>query len=135
MHLSYAATIYGVQGASVDTSHTTLSDATRAACIYVGMTRGRDINRLHVVDENLNYARAQFVAAVERYPADRGLYHVTLQTQDAVSGLISERPVQRVNEAIARLTTGAEKAEQAGARWARTAASFDAQRAAHRTER
>ncbi|WP_240423022.1 hypothetical protein [Leucobacter sp. wl10] len=35
-HLSYAATAYGVQGATVDASHTMLSGATSAAGVYVG---------------------------------------------------------------------------------------------------
>lgn len=40
-HLSYAATAYGVQGTTVDGSHTVLSEATSAAGVYVGMTRSR----------------------------------------------------------------------------------------------
>lgn len=35
-HLSYAATAYGVQGATVTTAHTVLTDATSAAGVYVG---------------------------------------------------------------------------------------------------
>ncbi|MDN5781255.1 MAG: hypothetical protein L0H23_04400, partial [Luteimonas sp.] len=35
-HLSYAATAYGVQGATVAGSHTILTDATSAADVYVG---------------------------------------------------------------------------------------------------
>ncbi|WP_125099270.1 hypothetical protein [Leucobacter chromiireducens] len=135
MHLSYAATAYGVQGTTVDTSHTILSSATSAAGVYVGMTRGRETNRLHVVAENLNDARAQFVAAMGRDSADRGLDHATQQAKEAVRGLIADGPVQRVNEAIARLTAEVEKAEQSAARWTQSAAKFDAQRAAHRTER
>src|SRR5699024_1422682 len=50
-HLSYAATAYGVQGATVTTSHTILSEATSAAGVYVGMTRGRETNQLHVTAE------------------------------------------------------------------------------------
>ena len=69
-HLSYAATAYGVQGATVDSSHTMLSEATSAAGIYVGMTRGRATNRLLIVAENLADARAKFVTAMERDPAD-----------------------------------------------------------------
>src|SRR5699024_7489964 len=72
-HLSYAATAYGVQGATVDASHTVLSEATSAAGVYVGMTRGRQTNRLHIVAGNMADARAQFIEAMERDPADRGL--------------------------------------------------------------
>ena len=133
-HLSYAATAYGVQGATVDSSHTMLSEATSAAGIYVGMTRGRQTNRLHIVAENPAEARAQFVSAMERDPADRGLAHATEQAQHAVSGLITDGPVQTVNQAIARLTAEAEQAEQQAARWGQTAQRFDSQRQAHRAE-
>ncbi|EDZ8472233.1 TrwC relaxase, partial [Salmonella enterica subsp. enterica serovar Enteritidis] len=87
-HLSYAATAYGVQGATVDTSHTVLSEATSAASVYVGMTRGRDTNQLHIVAENLTDAKALFIEAMERDPADRGLDHATQQAAEAVRGLI-----------------------------------------------
>ncbi|MFV0373073.1 hypothetical protein [Microbacterium sp.] len=58
-HLSYAATAYGVQGATVTGSHTILTDATSAASVYVGMTRGRKQNLLHVVAESQEHAREQ----------------------------------------------------------------------------
>ncbi len=126
-HLSYAATTYGVQGATVDAAHTILSDATSAAGVYVGMIRGRETNRLHVVAESLADARVQFVSATERDLADCGLDHATAQVVEAVCGLIADGPVQRVNEAVAKLTEIAEQAEWAAARWAQTAERFDAQ--------
>lgn len=48
-HLPYASTAYGVQGATAPGSHTALSDALDASGVYVGMTRGQETNRLHVV--------------------------------------------------------------------------------------
>ncbi|MFT4122763.1 MAG: MobF family relaxase [Microbacteriaceae bacterium] len=133
-HLSYAATAYGVQGATVDASHTMLSEATSAAGVYVGMTRGRDTNRLHVVAEDLADARALFIEAMERDPADRGLDHATAQAIDAVQGLVADGPVQLVTDELARLTAEAERAKSAAERWEQTAARFDAQRATHKTE-
>ncbi|MCT2974806.1 TrwC relaxase [Propionibacterium freudenreichii] len=133
-HLSYAATAYGVQGATVGASHTMLSEATSAAGVYVGMTRGREHNRLHLIAENLTDARAQFVAAMERDPADRGLDHASQQAIDAVQGLVADGPVRLVTDELARLTTEAERAERAAKRWEQAAARLDAQRAAHRTE-
>ena len=56
-HLAYASTVYGVQGATVDEAHTVLSDSLDASGVYVGMTRGREANRLHVVAGNLDDAR------------------------------------------------------------------------------
>ena len=133
-HLSYAATAYGVQGATVGGSHTTLSEATSAAGVYVGMTRGRETNRLHVVAEDIADARAQFIEAMERDPADRGLDHATAQAAEAVRGLIADGPVQLVTEELARLDHETERAERAAERWEQIAARFDAQRATHQAE-
>ena len=133
-HLSYAATAYGVQGATVSTSHTLLTEATSAAGVYVGMTRGRETNRLHVIAENLADARAQFIEAMERDPADRGLDHATRAAREAVRGFVADGLVRRVSEELARLDREAERVERAAERWERIAARFDAQRAAHRAE-
>lgn len=133
-HLSYATTAYGVQGATVDASHTMLSEATSAAGVYVGMTRGRDTNRLHVVAEDMADARAQFIDAMERDPADRGLDHATQQAAEAVHGLVADGPVRLVADELARLDQEVERAERAAERWDRVAARFDAQRATHRAE-
>ena len=133
-HLSYAATAYGVQGATVDASHTMLSEATSAAGVYVGMTRGRDTNRLHVVAENMADARAQFIDAMERDLADRGLDHATRAAHEAVRGLVADGPVRLVAEELARLDHEAERAERQAERWEQIAARLDAQRATHGAE-
>lgn len=133
-HLSYAATAYGVQGATVNGSHTVLSEATSAAGVYVGMTRGRDTNRLHIVAADLADARAQFIDAMERDPADRGLDHATHAAQEAVRRLIADGPVRLVTEELARLDHEAERAERQAERWKQIAARLDAQRATHRAE-
>ncbi|WP_193095616.1 MobF family relaxase [Brevibacterium sp. FME17] len=133
-HLSYAATAYGVQGATVDVSHTVLSEATSAAGVYVGMTRGREQNRLHVVAEDMAHAREQFVEAMERDPADRGLDHATAQAIDAVRGFVADGPVRLVTDELGRLTAEAERAERAAERWEQTATRFDAQRSTHKAE-
>ncbi|MGP5055238.1 hypothetical protein ACTXJ3_09155 [Brachybacterium paraconglomeratum] len=133
-HLSYAATAYGAQGATVDASHTILSEATSAAGVYVGMTRGRDTNRLHVVAADMADARAQFIEAMERDPADRGLDHASQQAAEAVRGLTADGPVRLVTDELARLDREAERAERQAERWEQTAARLDAQRATHRAE-
>ena len=133
-HLSYAATAYGVQGATVNDSHTVLSEATSAAGVYVGMTRGRDTNRLHIVAADLADARAQFIDAMERDPADRGLDYATRVAQEAVRGFVADGPVRFVTEELARLDHEAERAERQAERWEQIAARLDAQRAAHRAE-
>ncbi len=133
-HLSYAATAYGVQGTTVNNSHTLLSEVTSAAGVYVGMTRGRETNRLHVVAVDMADARAQFIEAMERDSADRGLDQATRAAQEAVRGLIADGPVRLVTEELARLDHETERAEQAAERWEQIAARLDAQRAAHRIE-
>lgn len=133
-HLSYAATAYGVQGATVNSSHTMLTEATSAAGVYVGMTRGRQLNRLHVIAESMADARVQFVAAMERDPADRGLDQATRTAQEAVRGIVNNGPIQRVTEELARLDREAERAERRAERWEQTANRIESQRAAHRAE-
>ncbi|WP_460784426.1 MobF family relaxase [Microbacterium tumbae] len=117
VHLSYAATAYGVQGATVAGSHTILTDTTSAASVYVGMTRGRNENLLHIVANSQEEARAQFVAAMQRDRADRGLADATQRAVEEVAGLIEHGPVQLVNDEIAALVKRAEAAEAQATRW------------------
>lgn len=131
-HLSYAATAYGVQGATVDGSHTLLSNAPSAAGVYVGMTRGRDTNRLHIVAENMDDAKIRFIEAMERDRADRGLDHATTQAVEAVRGLVSDGPAKLVTAELVRLDQEAERARRQAERWEQIAARLDAQRTAHR---
>lgn len=133
-HLSYAATAYGVQGATVTGSHTILTDATSAAGVYVGMTRGREQNLLHVVAESQEQAREQFVAAMDRDRADRGLTDATERAAEAVRGLVDEGPVRLVHTERARLTRLIERAEQDAALFEDATVRFAAQKQAHHVE-
>ncbi|KAE8764682.1 MobF family relaxase [Georgenia thermotolerans] len=133
-HLAYAATAYGVQGATVDQSHTVLSDALDAAGVYVGMTRGRTQNLLHVVAADLDDARQQFVAALERDRADRGLTEATRAAQDAVSGLVPDGRLAWVNAERTRLREWIATADRQAARWERAKDALARQAAAHHTE-
>ncbi|MCE7481554.1 AAA family ATPase [Microbacterium profundi] len=133
-HLSYAATAYGVQGATVTGSHTILTDATSAAGVYVGMTRGRTQNLLHVVAESQEQAREQFVAAMERDRADRGLTDATERAAEAVRGLVEDGPVRLVQTERARLTQLIERAEQHAALFEDAAVRFTAQKQAQHIE-
>ena len=116
-HSSYAATSYGVQGATVEGSHTLLTDVTSAASVYVGMTRGRESNLLHVVAENQAEARAQFVAAMERDRADRGLADATQCAAEEVAGLVEHGPVRFVSDEVAGLMQQAATAEAQAELW------------------
>ncbi len=121
-HLAYAVTTYGVQGATVDRPHTVLSDATSAAGVYVGMTRGRQANQPHIVAANLDDAREQFTAALERDRADRGLAHATGRAAEQVRGLTADGPVKLVNAARALLASRVAEERQEEARLRREAA-------------
>ena len=123
-HLSYAVTAYGVQGATVAGSHTILTDATSAAGVYVGMTRGRESNVLHVVAGNLTDARAQFIEAMERDRADRGLADATRRAVEEVAGLVENGPVRFVSDEIAALDKRAATAEAQAARWQQVSAAL-----------
>ncbi|MBP1326371.1 hypothetical protein JOF28_001603 [Leucobacter exalbidus] len=133
-HLSYAATAYGVQGVTAPASHTILTDSLGGAAVYVGMTRGRNENTLHVVAESMADARAQFIEAMERDRADRGLADATGRAAEAVRGLVSDGPVSIVNADIARLVREAERAERKAEKWERVAERLDQQRATYRAE-
>ncbi len=133
-HLSYATTAYGVQGITVPASHTVLSDGMSGAAVYVGMTRGRASNILHVVAENLADARAQFIDAMERDHADRGLTDATARAAEAVRGLVADGPVKLVNDEIARLMREAQRAEARAGMWERITERVGQQRGTHKAE-
>ena len=126
-HLVYAATAYGVQGVTAPASHTILSDGINGAAVYVGMTRGRSENALHVIAESRAEARAQFIDAMERDNADRGLADATERAVEAVRGLVDEGTVKLVNTRVAQLIQDAEKAERRAAWWERVGARLDQQ--------
>ena len=126
-HLSYAATAYGAQGVTTPASHTILSDGINGAAVYVGMTRGRGENALHVIAESRAEARAQFIDAMERDHADRGLADATERAAEAVRGLVNDGPVKLVNTRVAQLIQDAEKAERRAAWWERVGARLDQQ--------
>jgi exodeoxyribonuclease V alpha subunit len=85
VELAYATTAYGAQGETVDEAHLALTDRTGAASAYVGMTRGRERNAVHVVAEDLEDAEQQWVAAFTRDRADLGPAHAArLAAEEAV---------------------------------------------------
>lgn len=73
VHLAYASTAHGVQGETSTASDVLLSDATDAAAVYVGMTRGRHSHQVHIVAQTSEQAQEQWVAAAGRDRADTGL--------------------------------------------------------------
>jgi conjugative relaxase-like TrwC/TraI family protein len=61
VRLGYAATEHGHQGDTVDVGIAVVSSATTHRGLYVGMTRGRDQNRFHVITETTDVAEARDV--------------------------------------------------------------------------
>jgi hypothetical protein len=114
-------------------SHTILSDALEVAGVYVGLTRGREANRLYVVAVGMGDAREQFVAALERDHADRGLREATERAQLAVAGIVADGPVQEVNAERARIAERIRDAEKRAAWWSKAADRLDRQTHEHRT--
>lgn len=133
-HLAYASTAYGVQGVTVPVSHTILTDAMTGPAIYVGMTRGKNENQLHIIADNLADAREQFIDAMERDRADRGLTDATQQAQEAVRGLVDDGPVKLVRTEIAALERRAERAEARAALWQQASDALDELHAQQRAE-
>ncbi|MGB2948203.1 MAG: AAA family ATPase, partial [Rhodococcus sp. (in: high G+C Gram-positive bacteria)] len=133
-HLAYASTAYGVQGTTIPESHTVLSEVLDASGVYVGMTRARDTNRLHIVAADLDHAREQFVLALARDRADRGLIAATQTAREAVAGLTVDGPVKVVNTERVRLTQLIEHADRQAVQWERAATALDHQQRAHQAE-
>ena len=75
VELAYATTVYGAQGDTVDVAHLVVGQTTGAAAAYVGMTRGRDKNVAHLVADNLEDARTQWIETFSRDRADLGPAH------------------------------------------------------------
>ncbi|MGO1265565.1 MAG: MobF family relaxase [Microbacterium gubbeenense] len=134
-HLAYASTAYGVQGVTAKGSHTILSDAMSGAAVYVGMTRGTSENQLHIIAESLPAAREQFIDALERDRADRGLPHATQQAAEAVRGLVDDGPAKLVSTEVVALIRRAEQAEARAAQWQQAAEALDDLYTRQRAER
>lgn len=91
VQLGYATTDYGNQGTTTERSLTWVADATTAGGLYVGATRGRYDNTLHVVANDLDQAADRIVAAMGRDRADRGL-DVARDQAEGESTPAPERP-------------------------------------------
>ncbi len=70
VRVAYANTVYGTQGATVDHAITLVSGATDHRNLYVGATRGRHANHLHVIADSVEDARDALEAALVRDRVD-----------------------------------------------------------------
>jgi ATP-dependent exoDNAse (exonuclease V) alpha subunit len=97
VHLGYAATEHGHQGDTVDIGIALVSAATTHRGLYVGMTRGRDDNRVHVVTESTDPAEAARVRDRPR-PGRRPRRHPTPRPrQPAVATRAGASPCTRAD--------------------------------------
>lgn len=118
----------------MNAAHTLLSDALDAAGVYVGMTRGRETNRLHVVAGDLADAKQQFVDVLARDRADRGLEDATERAREAVADLIADGPMSIVSAERDRIVERIAKADAERERWVSAAARLHDQSERHKAE-
>ncbi|MEX0428035.1 MobF family relaxase [Nocardioides sp. DS6] len=146
VHLAYASTAYGVQGATSEAAHAVLNSPTSgafesaaldAAGIYVGLTRGREANLLHVVAADVEDAREQFACTMERDRADRGLAHAARTAREAVAGLVAPPTIdaEYVASERARLAADIDRANADAARWENALAAIAALDSEHQRNR
>jgi exodeoxyribonuclease V alpha subunit len=84
VELAYATTVHGAQGDTVDSAHVAISDTTGAAAAYVAMTRGRHHNVAHLVADNTDEAKQQWIDVFSRDRADLGPAHARRHAIDAI---------------------------------------------------
>ncbi|WP_448071305.1 hypothetical protein [Georgenia yuyongxinii] len=84
VELAYATTVHGAQGSTVTNAHVAMGEHTGAASAYVAMTRGRQTNVAHLVAENVDDARTQWIEIFSRDRADLGPAHARRQARDAI---------------------------------------------------
>jgi exodeoxyribonuclease V alpha subunit len=96
LELAYATTVYGAQGDTVDSAHLLLGEHTGAAAAYVAMTRGRSHNVAHLVADDVEGARSQWVTAFGRDRADLGPAHAAKVAAEDVDRYGTHRPLDRV---------------------------------------
>jgi len=75
IEFAYASTVYGAQGETTRAAHLVLGEHTGAASAYVAMTRGREANTAHVVAEDLDDARQQWILTFAHNRTDLGPAH------------------------------------------------------------
>jgi hypothetical protein len=96
VELGYASTAHGAQGGTATTAHLALGEHTSAAAGYVGMTRGRDRNTVHLIATDLDDARDQWIDAFSRDRADLGPAHAAGRAAQHAAGYTTARPLDRV---------------------------------------
>jgi len=111
--------VHGVQGDTADHADSLLSDSTDAAAAYVGLTRGRHTNTIHIVAGSVDEAREQWVAAAGRNRADLGLDQARAAARnEARSYAATDQQRWQPEPVSAKRTSFAERMRQLSARFA-----------------
>lgn len=98
VHLGYAVTDYGNQGTTVDSGALLADDGLSGGGAYVGLTRGRESNTLHIVAEDTDAAREKLAQIMETDQADRGLDQARRNFAEQTKGLqLHPTPPQHPN--------------------------------------
>lgn len=135
VQLGYASTIHGAQGATVDTTHTVLSDAESRQALYVALSRGRASNHLYLATPTASLdglgpglqdtaveprqvltdilardGRAHSATTVERGDAAKLLRRAVLASQDALPVLaqdhLGQQRMAALDDALERWLPG-----------------------------
>ena len=117
--LAYATTVYGAQGDTVQTADLVLGQHTGASSAYVGMTRGRESNTVHIVAEDMESARQMWVDAFARDRADLGPAHAAQLAATEAAKYVPLRPVEQVQAALWTTWTRQADLAQTRERWVR----------------
>ena len=125
VQLGYATTDYGNQGVTADRSITWVTEATTAGGLYVGASRGRYHNMLHVVADDPADAHERLVAGMGRDRADRGLDAARARAETEAAAVQVARPAEQDRPADRRELHPADRRELHPADW-RSAAELDA---------
>jgi exodeoxyribonuclease V alpha subunit len=96
VELAYASTAHGVQGDTVAAAHVVVGEHTGGAAAYVGMTRGRTANVAHLVADDLDDARKQWITVFARDRADLGPGHAAELAATEAARYVPPRPLDVV---------------------------------------
>lgn len=106
VHLGYAVTDYGNQGTTVDHGSVLLEEGMSGGGAYVGATRGREDNTLHIVAEDADEARVTFTRIMGTDRADRGLDQARTDLAEELAGLdltpVTPEPAPQLSERVQR---------------------------------
>lgn len=91
--LAYAGNVHVAQGATVDTSHLLVSETLSREALYVGLTRGRESNMMHVVT---GPSRAFDKDGTMQAPAERVIGQAMSKEQSSLSATEVMRELQDI---------------------------------------